>query len=411
MDQDARPEVLLLIVDAGGGHRAAANALLAAAESTDAPLRLRVESLQSVLQPLDPVRRLTGLDLEQLYNAMVRRRFTGHLVPLLRVLQWSIARLHRRLTRQVAAHLRAHPAAAVVSLAPNFNAVLRDAVREALPAAPFHVLLTDLADFPPHFWMEPHVDGVFVATDEAAEQARRLGLRARRTSGMVLNPKFYQPLSGGRERARRELGVPADVPLVLLLFGGKGAPEMLPLARRLLERDGRWHVAAVCGDNPRLCARMEALAAGAPGRLHAFGFTHRVHELMDAADLLLTKPGPGSLAEAFHRRLPVVVTLDARTIPQERFNARFVEQQGLGVVARSWQGMADAALELVRDGERLDGLRRRLGRLPENQAVWELVAALGAIVADGRSASTLQRTAVLPPSNRAPGLAGPSGGP
>ena len=374
------PEVLLLIVDAGGGHRAAANALLAAAEQARPPFRLRVESLQAVLQPLDPLRRLTGLDIEQLYNALIRRRMTWHLVPLLRLLQWSIARLRHRLTCRLAAHLRSHPAAAVVSLAPNFNAVLRDAVRDALPGRPFHVLLTDLADFPPHFWMEPGLDGVFVATDEAAEQARRLGLRAQRTSGMVLNPRFYEPLASGRERVRRELGVPAEAPLLLLLFGGKGAPEMLPLARRLLEIDGRWHVAAVCGDNPRLFARMEALEAGAGGRLHRFGFTQRVHELMDAADLLLTKPGPGSLAEAFHRRVPVVVTLDARTIPQERFNARLVDELGVGVVARSWQGMADAARDLVRDRERLDGLRRKLDALPENRAVFELLSALEVIV-------------------------------
>jgi UDP-N-acetylglucosamine:LPS N-acetylglucosamine transferase len=125
---------------------------------------------------------------------------------------------------------------------------------------------------------------------------------------------------------------------------------------------------------------MESLVERGEGRLHSFGFSQRVHELMEAADLLLTKPGPGSLAEAFHRRIPVVVTLDARTIPQERYNARFVERQGVGVVARSWQGMADAALELCRDRERLDGLRRQLERLPENRAVWELLAALGGIV-------------------------------
>src|SRR4029450_11716807 len=65
---------------------------------------------------------------------------------------------------------------------------------------------------------------------------------------------------------------------------------------------------------------------------------------------------------------------------QERYNARFVEQQGVGVVAGGWQGMAEAALELCRDRERLDGLRRKLDRLPENRAVWELLAALGGIV-------------------------------
>jgi 1,2-diacylglycerol 3-beta-galactosyltransferase len=144
----------------------------------------------------------------------------------------------------------------------------------------------------------------------------------------------------------------------------------------------------------------------ARGRLHRFGFTHRVHELMGAADLLLTKPGPGSLAEAFHRRLPVVVTRDARTIPQERFNARFVEEQALGVVAGSWQGMAEAARDLCRDGTRLDDLRLALSRLPENRAVWEILSVLGGIVAGPGAASA----AVTSPSSAQATLAGRSEG-
>src|SRR5262245_11168424 len=378
----ALPEVLLLIVDAGGGHRAAANALVAAAEQCHAPFRLRVESLQRLFAPLDPLRRLTGIDLEQVYNAMVRRRLTWQLVPLLRSLQWSIARMRGPLTRHLAAQLQAQPPALVLSLAPNFNGVVRDAVRAALPGTPFFVLLTDLADFPPHFWMEPDVDGVIVATDEAAGQAQRLGVGAvARTSGMVLHPRFYPAGNGeSRARVRRELGVPEDCPLVLLLFGGKGAPEMLPLARHLLGLSERWHVATICGDHPRLYARMGRLAASAGARLHRFGFTDRVHELMDAADLLLTKPGPGSLAEAFHRGVPVVVALDARTIPQERYNARFVAERGVGVVVRGWQEMAAAAFDLCGDAERLDGLRRAVARLPRNRAVWEVLDLLGHLV-------------------------------
>jgi glycosyl transferase family 28 len=392
------PEVLLLIVDAGGGHRAAANALVAAAERVHPPFRLRVESLQRIFEPLDPLRRITGLDLEQIYNAMVRRRLTGHLVPLLRGLQWSIGRLHKVLTRQVATYLRIQPPAAVVSLAPNFNAVVRDAVRAARPGLPFHVLLTDLADFPPHFWMEPEVDGVIVATDEAVEQARRLGLtHVDRTSGMVLHPRFHDAGEVGlRDRVRCELGVPRESRLVLLLFGGKGAPEMLPLARRLLELDPHWHVVAVCGDNPRLFARMERLALKSRGRLHRFGFTDRVSDLMSAADLLLTKPGPGSLAEAFHRQVPVVVALDRRTIPQERYNARFVSERGVGVVVGSWREMPAAARELCGDGERLEGFRRALARLPENRAVWEVLEVLARVVnGTARTAPPLARTAPI----------------
>src|SRR5262245_54444633 len=71
MDGSAdEPEVLLLIVDAGGGHRSAANALLAAAKQARPCFRLRVESLQSILASLDPIRRLSGRSIEDVYNGL-----------------------------------------------------------------------------------------------------------------------------------------------------------------------------------------------------------------------------------------------------------------------------------------------------------------------------------------------------
>ena len=75
---------------------------------------------------------------------------------------------------------------------------------------------------------------------------------------------------------------------------------------------------AVCGDNPPLLEGMNALAAGAGGRLHPLGFTRRIADYLAASDLLVTKPGPGSLAEALQQQVPVVVASHARTIPQER---------------------------------------------------------------------------------------------
>ena len=67
----------------------------------------------------------------------------------------------------------------------------------------------------------------------------------------------------------------------------------------------------MCGDNPRLYERMAAVEAAALGRLRRLGFTDRIPDLLAASDLLLTKPGPGSLAEAFHRRVPVVAKLSS----------------------------------------------------------------------------------------------------
>ena len=384
---DGPPEVLLLTVDAGGGHRAAANALLAARDEKGCRWRFRVANLQEVLAPLDIVKRATGLSLEEGYNLVLRRRWTALLGPLLRLLHLAITVRRRALVAAFVRYLAADPPAVVLSVVPNFNGVVRDALRAACPGVPVLVLLTDLADFPPGFWIEPGLDRVIVATERAHAQARAVGLaddRIATVSGMVLHPRFYATSAReARTRVREELGLrPSDF-AVLLLFGGKGSPEMEPLARALLDRSPGWQVIALCGQNPGLLSRIEALAANAGGRLHPFGFTQRVADYMAAADLLVTKPGPGSLAEAFEVRLPVVVTRNRHTIPQERFNTDLVAERGLGVVVSHWREIPRAVERLADEPGELGRLRANLETLPANRAVYEVIEIIGTAVGRG----------------------------
>ena len=371
-------EVLLFTIDAGGGHRAAARALVAAAEERGAPFRFRVESFQQTLLPLDLLKRATGLSLEDAYNLILRRHANALMVPLLRVMHAAIRARRPAIVRTLAAWLRQQPRpAAVVSVMPNFNGIMRDAIREAIPGTPLVVVLTDLADFPPRFWIEPGLDRVVVGTDEARAQALAIGIPPEaisRVSGMVMHPRFYR--AGGpsvRGRVRGELGLGEADFVVTLLFGGKGSPEMAPLAKRLLAAEPAFRVIALCGENPALLKRLAPLEARAAGRLVSLGFTDRVADLLAASDLLVTKPGPGSLSEAFHQRVPVVVTRNVHTIPQERFNTDFVRGRGLGLVVSHWREIPAAVLRLYRDAPERAAIRGRLAALPENRAVYEVI--------------------------------------
>jgi 1,2-diacylglycerol 3-beta-galactosyltransferase len=350
---------------------------VAAAEAVGTPFRLRVASLQEVFEPLDIVRRLTGRSIETVYNALVRRSRTRHLVGLLHAFHAAIRLRHGALVERLARFLSETRPSAVLSVLPNFNGVIRDAVAASLRGAPFVVLLTDFADFPPHFWIEPGIDRVIAGSDRAAAQALEIGLPPEsiaRASGMVLHPRFY-PQAGpeARARLRDELRIPEDAFAVLVLFGGKGSAEVLPLSGALLREDPRWHVLTVCGDNAPLYDSLGALQAAVDGRLHRFGFTDRIAELMAASDVVATKPGPGTLAEAFHQRVPVVVPRDARTVPQERYNARLVDESRLGLVVPHWSRIPAAVARMHAEEDLRARIQASLAALPPNRAVFEVL--------------------------------------
>ena len=92
----------------------------------------------------------------------------------------------------------------VVSLVPNFNRAMYQALSLACPTTPYVTILTDFADFPPHFWIEPHQAQHWICgTPRAVAQARAAGCdeaHIHETSGMIINPDFYNELEPGPAR-------------------------------------------------------------------------------------------------------------------------------------------------------------------------------------------------------------------
>ena len=112
----------------------------------------------------------------------------------------------------------------------------------------------------------------------------------------------------------------------------------------------------VCGRNEHMRQKLEELGTSLPTPMHVLGFTDKIPEYFRAVDLLVTKAGPGSLAEANAAQLPVVVY---DYVPgQERGNVDFVRQNGLGAVAiHSSAEVVEAVRTMIRTPEKLDAIR------------------------------------------------------
>jgi len=374
----------LVYFNAGGGHRAAAQALRDVIERQRRPWRVRLVDLARVLDPNDSFRRVAGFAPEDFYNRRLKSGFTLGLAQELKLLQGLIRLAHASMLRSLSQHWARTEPDLVVSLVPNFNRVLCESLAQALPGVPYVTVMTDLADLPPHFWIEPDQDQTLVCgTEHAIAQARRAGYRSEQlvlTSGMVLRPSFYGLGEDHRAGRRIALGLDPLRPTGVVMFGGHGSARMLRIAREL---DGV-QLVLMCGRNPTLVDKLRALRRSAP---HAvFGFTEDVPEVMRLGDFFIGKPGPGCLSEAVHLGLPVITLRNAWTMPQERYNTQWVRERGFGLVIPSLAALQAATGEMV---ARLSEFRAATA-LDDNRAVFELPQVFEDLLVRGQGLSRVR---------------------
>lgn len=368
--------------DAGGGHRAAATALAAVIEQQGRPWEVRLVNLQELLDSIDVFRRLTGIRTQECYNLLLKRGWTLGATQLLKVLHAAIRLYHPSQVRLLREMWRSGAPDMAVSLIPHFNRALHEAFRAERPGAPFVTILTDLADYPPHFWIERQDQWVVCGTERAAEQARAIGLpleRIARVSGMILRPQFYEPLRIDRAAERARLGLEPDRPTGIVLFGGQGSKAMVEIAARLQAVPRELQLILICGRNRSLAERLRAMKSRFP--MFVEEFTPEIPYYMRLADFFIGKPGPGSISEAVAMDLPVIVECNAWTLPQERFNARWIEQKGLGLVVPSFREIAGAVERLLEPGalERCRGAAAGI----QNRAVFEIPEIFEKVLANG----------------------------
>jgi 1,2-diacylglycerol 3-beta-galactosyltransferase len=341
---------------------------------------VRLVNLQELLDPIDWVRKLTGLRMQDLYNLMLKKGWTLGTPQTVRVLQFFIRLLHGQTVRLLQEFWPSSQADVVVSLVPHFNRALAQSLRQARPATRFVTILTDIADYPPHFWIEPQGQYLICGSDRAVAQARALGIcegRIFKASGMILHPRFYQPTPCDRRAERKQRGLDPDSPTGLVLFGGQGSDAMLEIAERF-DSQGPHHLQLIfiCGRNQQLADALRRRRS----RLRTFveGFTTQIPFYMLLSDFFIGKPGPGSVSEAVAMRLPVIIERNAWTLPQERYNAEWVLEKHLGLVVRGPHQISAAVKELLEQGN-LARYRAQAATI-QNRAVYEIPGILRRIV-------------------------------
>jgi hypothetical protein len=325
----------------------------------------------------------------------LRSGWTLGSTQLMRFLQFVIRIYHGPTVRLLEKHWKETQPDMAVSFVPHFNRALYESFDRAYPGRPFVTVLTDLADYPPHFWIEEGQAQYFICgSDRAVAQARAMGNaddRIFRASGMILHPRFYETPVENRIAEHERLGLRPDLPTGLVLFGGHGSQAMLEIAERLDRSQLELQLIFICGKNEKLAAALR----GQKSRLPRFveGFTTKVNYYMQLTDFFIGKPGPGSVSEALAMHLPVIVECNAWTLPQERYNADWILENHVGEVLGSFKEIERAVAQLIEPAA-LARYRANATAL-ENRAVFEIPEILEQIFERSRSAAAADEKTLL----------------
>lgn len=349
---------LFLISDTGGGHRSASNAITAALDEIKEPYAFehRIEDVAAHCSfPLTQLGLGYSMALRYappVYGALYyatngRRRY--------RALVRFCEPLYRERLRDL---FLSYKPDVIVSVHPLLNhAALRARADAHMQHIPIVTVITDLGKVH-ESWLTPEANSVVVPAREVYQRALSRGISPSRLRllGQPIHPKF-DDVVGTKEELRAQLGLPQDKLVVMLMAGGEGGGKLLPTTLALAKAKLPAHLLVVCGRNEHLKEKLEELAPSLPTPMSILGFTDKIPEYFRAVDLLVTKAGPGSLAEANAAQLPVVVY---DYVPgQERGNVDFVRNNGLGAIALHGAAeVVQAVRNMLRTPDRLAQIRR-----------------------------------------------------
>jgi 1,2-diacylglycerol 3-beta-galactosyltransferase len=320
------PHILFLFSDTGGGHRSATEAIIEALqlEFDDRITTQKVDILLDIApRPLNY--------LPKWYPFMVRMPevwgFSYRISNGPRRASMIVETAYPYVRRTLRKVIRQNPCDMIVSLHPLANLPFLRALGKKRP--PFITVVTDLVTVHA-MWYHPGVDLCLVATEEARRRALLSQLKPEqvRVVGLPVADRFCQPL-GDRHLLRQKLGWPPDLPVVILVGGGEGMGPLEKTALAIAEADLALALVIVAGRNQDLKERLEAHEWPMP--TYIYGFVHEMPDFMRAADILVTKAGPGTISEALNAGLPMI--LYSRLPGQEDGNVDYVISEGVGMWA------------------------------------------------------------------------------
>jgi processive 1,2-diacylglycerol beta-glucosyltransferase len=338
----SKKRVLILSEGFGSGHTQAGYALAAGMKKMNPNIHTKVIELGSFLNPnvapwIMSAYRLTINSNPGLVGMLYRKQ---HEKPLSKLTTMALHRIFYHQTAKVIEHLRPD---LIITTHPIPTTII-----SRLKAAGLNVpLFTVITDYDAHAsWMSSRVDHFLVSTENVRQLLLERGVSREnvRATGIPVHPEFWS--TEDKSTVRRNLKI-KDMSTVLIMGGGWGL-----VANEQLEQLVRWkekvQLVFCLGNNQKLLDKMKNDPKFQHENIVLMGHTREISKWMDAANLLVTKPGGMTCTEALAKGLPM---LFCESLPgQEEMNRDYFVRRGYGETMQN-EGMVELWLGKIAAGE------------------------------------------------------------
>lgn len=376
------PKILIISSDTGGGHRSAAAAIVAGVQRFFEGDSYAVR----VVRGLEESHHLTE-KMVRLYNWVLRNR-----QHWMKYLYWAVNRIRpetreffqrrcigycRELFEKWCPHV-------VVSVHPLTQHIFARVLKEFGLAGKIP-LVTVVTDPCYGFWKGWACDDVtlyLVASEEAKQQLIDYGVSPRRikVSGMPVHPKFELPDERSAQAARRALGLDPEKFTVFVNAGWVGGGNIPQIFRELVRGELDVQAIFLAGRNEELRAEAETLACAAKFPVKVIGYSEQVEQLMQAANVMVSKLGGLTTFEALSCRVPIIADATTPPMPQESGAASLLARRGAGVLLRRASDIVPVVRRMVEDSRYYASLRAATAGLALPDATRRIVEEITALI-------------------------------
>lgn len=218
-----------------------------------------------------------------------------------------------------------------------------------------------LTDYAPHsYWIYDDVDAYIVPSEETGRALVKKGASESRVMamGVPIDPSFAN--SADKKSIAGKMGISGGEPVVLVMGGTHGIGPDERLIKALAASKRKFCVIVITGINKRLFKKVKSLAGCSEKKIIPLGFVDNVHELMDISDLIITKPGGLTTAEAIAKTLPMIIL---NPLPgQEDFNTNFLTNGGMAIKAKNEKDVVSILEDFFKDDSRQRAMRAAMAK-------------------------------------------------